>query len=333
MQATGMSMKILVTGASGFVGAATARRLEKDGAHKVRRAVRTTRSDFPDTIAVGDIGGATDWRFALEGVDVVVHTAARVHMMQDRALDPLAAFRHVNVEGSVRLARQAAQAGIHRLVFISSVKVNGEATLPGQPFRPQDPVARPGDPYGISKYEAEQELREVGAQTGMEIVVVRPVLVYGPGVRANFENMMRWIDRGLPLPLGAIHDNRRSLVALDNLCDLIACCVAHPAAAGEIFFAADGEDVSTTDLLQRVAAALCKPARLLPVSPVLLQTCMRMIGRAKVAQRLCESLQVDIDANAWLLGWRPSVTLDAALAQTASAFRAAQATNAGNTPR
>lgn len=329
-------MRVLVTGANGFVGAATVRCLLQGGACEVRRALRSITpaahdpSGAPDKVAVGDIDGATDWRAALEGLDVVVHTAARVHMMRETEADPLAAFRRVNTEGSMNLARQAARAGVRRLVFISSVKVNGEATPPGQPFRPQDPALRPDDPYGISKFEAEQGLREVAAATGLEVVVIRPVMVYGPGVRANFESMMKWVARGVPLPLGAIHANRRSLVGLDNLADLIACCVRHPAASGQVFFAADGEDVSTTELLTRVGAALGKPARLLPVPPALLQAGARLAGQGPVAQRLCGSLQVDISANVQVLGWRPPFSLAAGLEQTASAFRAAQSTINGN---
>jgi nucleoside-diphosphate-sugar epimerase len=323
-------MRVLVTGANGFVGTAAVRRLQQGSDFEVRCAVRyispavSSSLATAETVVVGDIDGGTDWRATLEGVDVVVHTAARVHMMHETEADPLAAFRRVNTEGSVNLARQAARAGVRRLVFISSVKVNGEATPPGQPFRPQDPAQRPDDPYGISKFEAEQGLREVAAATGLEVVVIRPVLVYGPGVRANFESMMKWVARGVPLPLGAIRANRRSLMGLDNLADLIACCVTHPAAAGQVFFAADGEDVSTTELLTRVGAALGKLPLLLPVPPVLLQVGARLVGRGELAQRLCGSLQVDISTNAQLLGWRPPLSLDAGLAQTAGAFLAGQ---------
>ena len=329
-------MRVLVTGANGFVGAAAVRRLLQGGTCEVRRALRSATpaahdpSAGPDTVAVGDIDGATDWRAALDGVDVVVHTAARVHMMRESASDPLTAFRRVNTEGSLNLARQTVDAGVRRLVFISSVKVNGEATPPGQPFRPQDPALRPDDPYGISKFEAEQGLREVAAATGLEIVVIRPVLVYGPGVRANFESMMKWVARGVPLPLGAIRANRRSLVGIDNLADLIACCAVHPAAAGEVFFAADGEDVSTTELLTRVGTALGKPARLLPAPAELLQAGARLIGRGADAQRLCGSLQVDISTNARLLGWHPPFSLDVGLKQTAEAFRVEQETWSGS---
>ncbi len=238
--------------------------------------------------------------------------------MRDTVAEPLADFRRVNVEGTRQLARQAAAAGVQRFVYVSSIKVNGESTAPGRPFRADDPP-QPVDPYGISKHEAEQALREQAATAGMELVVIRPPLVYGPGVRANFRSMMTWLQRGIPLPLGAI-DNRRSLVALDNLCDLIVTCVQHPAAAGRTFLAGDGEDVSTTELLQRLGRALGHPARLLPVPPGLLRTTLGLLGKGDIAQRLCSSLQVDISTARELLGWQPPISLDEGLLRAAATF-------------
>lgn len=312
---------VLVTGASGFVGRALVERLLADGVPTLA-AVRTA-AVLPAgarQVHAPDLGPDADWRAALDGVACVVHLAARVHVMRDDAADPLAEFRRVNVQGTLALARQAAEAGVRRLVFASSIKVNGEGSAPGRPFTADD-VPAPCDPYGISKHEAEQALWAVAAQTGMELVIVRPVLVYGPGVKANFRSLMGWLARGLPLPLGAIH-NRRSLVALDNLVDLLTTCVDHPAAAGQVFLAGDGEDLSTTELLRRLGVALGKPARLLPVPAAWLEGAARLLGRAPVAQRLCGSLQVDIGKARDLLGWTPPVTVDDALRKTARAFLA-----------
>ena len=283
----------------------------------VKGALRT-RGEVPGCIVsfvVGDINDATDWGRALVDVNSVVHLAARVHVMHDTAADPLTAFRVVNVEGTLSLARQAAAAGVKRFVFISSVKVNGEATLPGQPFTADD-VPAPLDAYGVSKMEAEQGLRELSAQTGMEVVIIRPPLVYGPGVKANFAAMMRWLRRGVPLPLGAIH-NQRSLVALDNLVDLIVTCLTHPAAANQTFLVSDGEDVSTTELLRRMGRAMGHPAHLIPVPASLLKLAATMLGKQDVAQRLCGSLQVDIEKTRRLLGWTPPLSLDEGLRRAA----------------
>lgn len=238
--------------------------------------------------------------------------------MDEKANDPLTAFRMVNVEGTLNLARHAAAAGVKRFVFISSVKVNGEGTSVGHPYTADD-VPAPADPYGISKYEAEQELLALTTVTGMEVVIIRPVLVYGPGVKANMLSMMRWLHREIPLPLGAI-DNRRSLVSIDNLVDLIVTCLDHPAAANQIFLASDGEDVSTTDLLRRMSACLGHPARLLPVPAGLLHCMAVLFGKSAVSQRLLGSLQVDIEKNRRLLGWSPPVTLNQALLSTARHF-------------
>jgi UDP-glucose 4-epimerase len=266
-----------------------------------------------------DFNVTDGWQASLAGVDVVIHSAARVHVMNDSESDPLAAFRKVNVDGTLNLARQAVAAGVRRFVFVSSIKVNGEATELGQPYRADD-VPAPGDPYGVSKMEAEQGLRELAAQTGLEVVVIRPVLVYGPGVKANFMTMMRWLDKGVPLPFGAI-DNRRSLVALDNLVDLVATCVTHPAAANQTFLVSDGEDLSTTGLLRRMAQALDKSARLLPVPAWMLRAGASLLGKSALSQRLCGSLQVDISKTRELLAWQPPVSVDVAMRATAKHYQ------------
>lgn len=310
--------QVLVTGATGFVGTALVPALQLRG-WQVRAAVRSPgRTAADDEVVTGSLGEAFDWAPALRGVDRVVHLAARVHVMQDAAADPLTEFRRTNVAGTLSLARAAADAGVRRFVFVSSIKVNGEGTRDGVPFDANDSPA-PADPYGVSKREAEDGLFEIGRDTGMEVVVVRPPLVYGPGVKANFEAMMRWLMRGVPLPLGAI-GNRRTLVGLDNLVDLIATCLEHPAAAGEIFLAGDDEDLSTTDLLRRLAAALGVRARLIPVPAALLEAAAALIGKRSVAQRLCSNLQVDIGKARRLLGWTPPVPVDEGLRRTAAHF-------------
>ncbi|WP_273428468.1 SDR family oxidoreductase [Chitinibacter tainanensis] len=305
---------LLITGSNGFVGRAVCDRLRSENC-TFRASVRKGTGNV---IAVGDIDGNTPWSVALAGIDVVVHTAARVHIMNDASLDPLADFRKVNVAGTLNLARQAVAAGVRRFVFISSIKVNGEATKPGKTFHADD-IAAPLDSYGISKSEAEQELLQLAIETGLEVVIIRPPLVYGPGVKANFAAMMKWLCKGVPLPLGAIQ-NKRSLVALDNLVDLIWVCVHHPAAANQIFLAGDGEDLSTTELLERMAKALGVASRLIPVPMWMLQTGAALLGKSDMAQRLCGSLQVDISKAAKLLGWQPPVSVDKALLKTACEF-------------
>lgn len=304
---------ILLTGASGFIGGALLHELTRRG-----KAVRPVYRVLPDAadstpaVAIASMDMTTDWRAALQGAETVVHCAARVHVMRDTASDPLEKFRRTNVAGTLALARQAADAGVKRFVFLSSIKVNGESTAPGAAFTADDAPA-PEDAYGISKAEAEAGLREIASQTGMEVVIIRPVLVYGPGVKGNFQTMVRWIQRGVPLPLGGVTNNRRSLVALGNLVDLICTCLDHPHAAGQIFLASDGEDLSSADLLRRIATAQGVFPRLLPVPPVLLHWGARLLGKHAVAQRLLGSLQVDISKTRKLLDWQPPFTVDQAL--------------------
>jgi len=314
---------ILVTGATGFVGKAVVQRLlAEDESRCVVAAVRRDNQQWPARVlprVTGDLEPATDWSVALDGVSAVIHCAARVHVMADTSANPLEEFRRVNVQGTLNLARQAAAAGLRRFVFVSSIKVNGESTHLGSRFKADDTPA-PLDAYGVSKMEAEQGLREIALQTGMEVVIIRPPLVYGPGVKANFAAMMRWLRRGVPLPLGAIH-NQRSLVSLDNLVDLIVTCLTHPAAANQTFLVSDGEDVSTTGLLRRMGQAMGRSARLLPVPASWLKLAAAMVGKQDVAQRLCGSLCVDIEKTRRLLGWTPPLSLDEGLKKAAEGIR------------
>ncbi|MCD0422651.1 NAD-dependent epimerase/dehydratase family protein [Rubrivivax sp. JA1024] len=309
-------MTTLVVGASGFVGRHLLRRLSDDR-RDLRVAVHHNTAGITAGIDVvrGSLEPGFDWRPVLTGCDAVVHLAARVHVMSDDSRAPLAEYRRANVDGTLSLARQAAEVGVRRFVFLSSVKACGEATPSGRPLTEDDSPA-PQDPYGVSKSEAEAGLRSLAQAGGIEVAILRPPLVYGPGVRANFLSMMRWLQRGVPLPLASI-DNRRSLVGSDNLVDLIAVCLDHPAAAGETFFASDGDDLSTPDLLRRLAAALGTRARLLPAPAALLIAAATVLGQSAAAQRLCSSLQVDIGKARRLLGWTPPHSVDDQLARTA----------------
>jgi len=316
-----MKMRLLVTGSSGFVGRHLIQQLQGSMNHQVRALVRR----LPDTlvsdveyVVLPDFSAVTPEHPFLQGVDVVVHLASRVHIMNDTEADPLAAFRRVNVGHTLALARSAASAGVRRFVFVSSVKVNGEQTTPGRPFRETDPSA-PVDSYGVSKMEAEEALKALALETGLEVVIIRPVLVYGPGVKANFESMMKWLVKRVPLPFGAIR-NQRSLVALDNLVSLILTCTTHPAASNETFLASDGEDVSTTELLRKLAKAMGAPARLVPIPQWVLVCGAALIGKKALSQRLCGSLQVDITKARQVLGWQPPLTLEQGLDVTAQHY-------------
>ena len=312
--------KLLVTGATGFVGGALVKRLADEcPAGGVVAAVRRQGVALPEgvqPVQTCDLLPTTDWRDALQGVEVVLHCAARVHAVQDDEDTPFEVYRQVNVEGTHNLARQAAQAGVRRFIFVSSIKVNGETTLLGCPFQADDEPA-PVDAYGRSKAQAEAGLRQLAQETGMEVVIIRPPLVYGPGVRGNFSTLLFWAARSLPLPLGAATANRRSLVALDNLVDLILTCVQHPKAANQTFLVSDGEDLSTTDLLQRMGKAMNRSILLLPIPTDLLVFAARLLGKTALTQRLIGSLQVDISKTCELLEWKPPVSVDEGLCKTA----------------
>ena len=311
---------ILVTGASGFVGRALCASLVNR--FPLRISVRDkSKTEFFANVDIFEASISTDqdWSSSLSEVSAVVHCAARVHVMNEKSSDPLAEFRLVNLDGTLNLARQASEAGVRRFIFISSIKVNGEFTDLGDPFT-ADQIPAPIDPYGVSKYEAEMGLKALSKETGMEVVIIRSPLVYGPGVKANFLSMMNWLNRGISLPFGGIKNNRRSLVFIDNLVSLIVTCINHPAAANQIFLVSDDEDLSTSGLLERIAFALGRSSKLVSVPTPFITIGTKLLGRSDIAQRLCGSLQVDIKKTRDLLGWSPPVSVDEGLRQTAEYY-------------
>ena len=310
---------VLITGANGFVGRALCTTVLGLG-YKVKALTRGPQvfQGGIQNVVLTDLNMEAPALEVMQGVDVVIHLAARVHVMKEIALDALAtlaAYRTVNVEMTLNLARQAALAGVRRFIYLSSIKVNGERTEFGKPFKPDD-IPAPEDPYGISKMEAELALLALSKQTGMEVVIIRPPLIYGPGVGANFMAMMRWVAHRVPLPLGAIH-NQRSMLALGNLVDFIATCIGHPRATGQVFLVSDGQDVSVTQLLYKLAYALKVKLCLIPLPIKLIQFVAAALGKSAVAQRLCDNLQVDSTKTQVLLGWMPPLSLDEGLQITA----------------
>lgn len=310
--------RVLVTGASGFVGGTLCGALSKAG-YRVRAAVRDPHRAPPEvaeTVTVGDLGADTPWQLALDGAEYAIHLAARAHVMNDRGNDD--AYREANARGTLNFASQCAAAGVRRLVFLSSVKVNGEATAE-RSYSALD-IPQPQDPYGVSKYEAEKFALQVGEESGMEVAIVRAPLMYGPGVKANFARLMRWVDQERLLPLGAVA-NRRSLLSLWNLCDLLGVLLTHPEASGRVWMASDGEDVSTPELIVRLAHAMSRRARLLAVPLGLLRALGSALGRRAEVARLCGSLTVDLSRTRDLLGWSPPTSLDEGLERTVAWYR------------
>ena len=309
-------IKVLVTGGNGFIGKRVCYRLTADRVDVIG-AVRHPKAcewEAPSP----SLDRIADWRPLLRDRTVVVHTAGRAHLLEDRAERPLDAFRAVNTAGTLRLAQQAAEMGVRRFVFLSSIGVNGVQSA--LPFTELD-APEPMEPYAVSKLEAERGLMELGDRTGMEIVMLRPPLVYGPDAPGNFGKLANAVKRGLPLPLGAVTQNKRTLVGLDNLVDLIVTCAYHPAAANQVFLAGDGEDLSTADLLRRMAKAFGVTPRLLPIPVALLKVMAQAAGKAGMIERLCGSLQVDVTKAREVLGWTPPLTVDEGLARAAKSFQ------------
>jgi len=311
-------MNIFITGSNGFIG----KRLSEVALKENFQCTLSMRNHSGDSLnndnlsyVYRTIASNTDWSGAFSSIDCVIHTAALVHQMNGADNNH---YQDINTYGTLNLAQQAAGSGVKRFIFISTIKVNGEHTAADLPFKPNDSYV-PCDPYGLSKYEAEVGLRKIAKDTGIEVVIIRPPLVYGPGVKGNFASMMRWLSKALPLPLGAIH-NKRSLVALDNLVDLIVTCVNHPNAANETFLVSDDEDVSTSELLSKLGEALGGSSRLLPIPEALLEFFAKLLGKHAVAQRLLGSLQVDITKTKEQLNWAPPFSVDESLKKTAQYY-------------
>ncbi|HLC14864.1 MAG TPA: SDR family oxidoreductase [Thermodesulfovibrionia bacterium] len=307
---------ILITGINGFVGLALCAKMQEEN-RLVRGTVRSGKhtSILPvgvKLVQVESIGPDTNWSDALDGVNMTVHLAARVHVMKDTSVDPLSAFREVNVAGAEHLARMASQAGVRRFIYVSSVKVNGEGSKVAYS---EDDEPLPVDPYGISKWEAEMVLHKVAAKTGMEVVILRPPLVYGPSVKANFLRLLKLTKMGIPLPLASLK-NQRSMIYVGNLVDAIMTCLEHPKAVGETFMVSDSEDVSTSDLIRMIAKAMGKKARLIPFPLPLLKAVGQLFGKSPEIERLTGSLCIDSSKIREVLGWKPPYTMEESIRET-----------------
>lgn len=316
------ALNVLVTGANGFIGRALCKKLLNAGCH-VRGAVRSLEAsrNLPaevERVVTGEIGPETDWTEALRGIDAVVHLAARVHVFNEVGAECLKKYRSVNAAGTERLARSAASRKLRRLVYISTIKVNGEKTT--EHAFTSDDIPRPENPYAISKWEAEESLRRISRGTEFEYVIVRPPLVYGPGVRANFLRLLRWVDEGKPLPFASVK-NCRSLIGLSNMIDFISLCLRHPGAANRVFLVADGESISTPDLIRILASTLGKKPRLFPCPPAVLKCAAGMVGKKQEYERLTGSLHIDTSTARKVLGWEPPFTLSEEIGETVKWYR------------
>lgn len=316
----GEGQRVMVTGANGFIGREMCAALAERG-YQTLGITRARKHSFPTEmhLELESIDENTNWMPALAGIDCVVHLIAKVHELGPQPADAYGEYQRVNVALTINLARQAAAAGVRRFIFISSIKVNGEQSPLGQPFTAES-TPRPEDYYGKSKLEAETALLQLGCETGMEITIIRPPLVYGPSAKANFASLIRCLARGWPLPLGAVVDNRRSFIALDNLVDFVATCIAHPAATNQVFLVSDGQDVSTATLVRKMASTLGRPARLVPVPISLLRLGASLIGRPQMYPRLCGSLQLEMSTACTLLDWQPPISLDEGLRRAGKGF-------------
>lgn len=309
-------LNLLLTGATGFLGKHLLAQLS---GFNTKVMLRSESDGFTNSAIISCFNGDTDFSGAVFKQDVIIHCAARVHLMSDTSLDPLKEFREVNTYGTLNLAKQAASSGVKRFIFISSIKVNGESTKLGHPFRPDD-IFTPTDPYGLSKYEAEVGLRKIAKETGIDVVIIRPPLVYGPCVKGNFASLLKWVNNGIPLPFGGVINNKRSLVSVDNLVDLIITCIEHPKAANQTFLVSDDEDVSTAGLLNNMAEALNAPSRLVPIPVSWFDFSCKLIGKPELYQRLCGSLEVDIAKTKELLNWHSRYSSADSMKKTAASF-------------